>query len=63
MSYVEGHRHATVTINDHGAILEIVACFLTVVIVLATSLRLSLRIFTRHVAGLDDALVLLATVS
>jgi hypothetical protein len=62
-SYIEGPRHGQVTPNDHGAILQIAAWFLMVTMILATFLRLSLRLSTAHIPGRDDAAVLLAMVS
>ena len=61
--YIEGPRHAVVTPDDNGAVLQIVTYFLIVVAILATLLRLFLRVNVAHGAGLDDSLACLATVS
>lgn len=61
--YVEGPRHAVVTPDDNGAVLQIVTYFLIVVAVLATLLRLFLRVNVAHAAGIDDGLACLAMVS
>ena len=61
--YVEGPRHAVVTPDDNGAVLQIVTYFLIVVAALATLLRLFLRVSVAHAAGLDDGLACLALVS
>ena len=55
--YVEGPRHAIITPDDNGPIVEIVAWFLLVLMVSATGLRLSIRFTTAHVAGRDDAVL------
>ncbi len=62
-TYIEGFRHATVSPDDHGAILQIVAWFMLVVMVLATVLRLLIRFTTSHIPGFDDVFVSLAMVS
>ena len=59
----EGHRHATITADDRGAVLQIVAWFLMVVMILTVSLRLLIRFTTTLVPGLDDAVALGAMVS
>ena len=55
--YVEGPRHAIITPDDNGPIVEIVAWVLLVLMVSATGLRLSIRFTTAHVAGRDDAVL------
>lgn len=59
----EGPRHATVTPDDHGAILQIVAWFLMVLMILSIFLRLTIRLTTTHIPGTDDATVFVAMVS
>lgn len=59
----EGPRHGQVTPDNHGDILLVVAWFLMVVMILATSLRLIIRFTTAHIPGLDDVVVVLAMVS
>lgn len=59
----EGPRHAIVTPDDHGPVLQIVAWFLMVVTILSISLRLMIRFTTTHVPGIDDAVVIVAMVS
>lgn len=59
----EGPRHAIVTPDDHGAVLQIVTWFLMVVMILSISLRLMIRFTTTHVPGIDDAVVFVAMVS
>src|SRR4051812_42793591 len=49
----EGPRHATVTPDDHGAILQIVAWFLMVLMILSIFLRLTIRLTTTHIPGTD----------
>ena len=61
--YVEGPRHAVVTPDDNGAVLQIVTYFLMVVAILATLLRLFLRVNVAYAAGVDDGLACLAMVS
>jgi hypothetical protein len=62
-NFIEGARHATVTPDDHGAVLQIAAWFLLVVMILATIPRLTIRSTTNHIPRLDDVLVSLAMVS
>ncbi|KYG42582.1 hypothetical protein M433DRAFT_26790 [Acidomyces richmondensis BFW] len=57
--YDEGTRHAVVTANNCGAVLEIVAWFLMVVMILATALKLVIRLIARQ-PGVDDVLVTIA---
>jgi hypothetical protein len=59
----EGPRHATVTPDDHGAILQIVAWFLMVLMILSIFLRLTIRLTTTHIPGTDDTVVFVAMVS
>lgn len=54
--------HGTVTPDDHGAILQVVAWVLMVVMILSISLRLTIRFTTTHIPGLDDVMVFGATV-
>lgn len=61
--YKEGFRHAEVTFDNQGAILQIAAWFLMVVMILATFLRLTIRFTTRQVPGLDDTILIVAMVS
>jgi len=61
--YAEGSRHATVTLDNNGAVLQIIALFLMVVTILATILRLILRVNVAHAAGSDDGLACLALVN
>lgn len=61
--YIEGPRHAVVTSDDNGAVLQIVTYFLIVVVAMATLLRLFLRVNVAHAAGPDDGLACLALVS
>ncbi|KAK2737891.1 hypothetical protein FQN57_007342 [Myotisia sp. PD_48] len=49
-------RHV-VTPDDHGPILQVVSWFMMVVMILATWLKLTIRLTTSHVAGIDDAIV------
>ena len=62
-SYPEGPRHGVVTSDDHGAVLNVVAWFLMVVMILSTFLRLLIRFTTTHVPGLDDIVLAVAMVS
>ncbi|OCK74153.1 hypothetical protein K432DRAFT_410102 [Lepidopterella palustris CBS 459.81] len=57
----EGPRHATITPDDHGALLAMTTWFLMVTMILATSTRIIVRYTTQHVPGFDDILVLVAT--
>ena len=57
------HRHAVVTLDDNGGILQIAAWFLMVVMILSAFLRLIIRFTTTHVPGLDDAVLVVAMVS
>jgi hypothetical protein len=61
--YTVGLRHATVTSDNNGAVLQIAALFLMVVTILATLLRLVLRFNIAHAAGYDDGLAFLGLVS
>ena len=61
--YIEGPRHAVVTEDDHGAVLQIVAWFSMVTMILATLLRLAIRFMTVQKPGMDDLMVSLAMVS
>lgn len=61
--YNEGFRHAEITLDNQGAILQIAAWFLMVVMILATILRLTIRFATRQVPGLDDTFLTIAMVS
>lgn len=58
-----GARHATVIPDDHGTILQIVAWFLMVLMILSIFLRVTIRLTTTHIPGTDDAVVLVAMVS
>ncbi|KYG42592.1 hypothetical protein M433DRAFT_55115, partial [Acidomyces richmondensis BFW] len=51
-----------VTFDNQGAILQIAAWFLMVVMILATFLRLTIRFTTRQVPGLDDTILIVAMV-
>jgi hypothetical protein len=59
----EGPRHATVTPDDHGAILQIATWLLMVLMILSIVLRLTIRLTTTHIPGIDDAVVFVAMVS
>jgi hypothetical protein len=59
----EGPRHATVTPDGHGAILQIATWFLMVLMILSIFLRLTIRLTTTHTPGIDDAVVFVAMVS
>jgi hypothetical protein len=61
--FTERPRHAVVTSDNNGAVLQIISSFLMVVIILATLLRLILRVNIVHAAGYDDGLACLALVS
>ena len=54
--YVEGHRNAVVTADNHGPVLEIIVWFLMVVMICAALLKLAVRSIARGL-GLDDLLV------
>lgn len=56
----EGSRRATVTADDHGALLQIVAWFTMVAMILMVFLRLAIRFTATHSAGFDDAIVFAA---
>jgi hypothetical protein len=58
----EGPRHAIVTPDDHGPILNIVSWFLLSLMIQAIVLRLTLRVTTAHVPGIDDGVAVAATV-
>ncbi|KAK5170646.1 uncharacterized protein LTR77_005235 [Saxophila tyrrhenica] len=62
-TYIEGIRYATISPDDHGAVLQIIAWLMMVVMILATTLRLMIRFTTNHIPGFDDAFVSLATLS
>lgn len=59
----EGVRHAAVTADDHGAILQIVAWFMMVSMILMVALRLAIRFTATRLAGWDDTFVVIAMVS
>lgn len=59
----EGLRHAAITADDHGAILQIVAWFMMVTMILMVSLRLTIRFTATRLAGWDDTLTVIAMVS
>lgn len=59
----EGFRHAEVTEFDRGALIQIPAWFLMVVLILVTFLKLAIRFKATHNPGADDALCFLAMVS
>lgn len=59
--YTEGPRFATVSHDDHGPILSILAWFLMVVFVLATLLKLTVRATAKGL-GLDDVFLTFAMV-
>lgn len=59
----EGMRHAAVTADDHGAILQIVAWFMMVSMILMVALRLAIRFTATRLAGWDDTFVIIAMVS
>ena len=61
--YLGGHRHAVVTDNDHGPILQIAMWFLMVTMILITLLRLAIRYADTRRLGLDDAVFVLAMVN
>ena len=52
----EGPRHAEITPFDHGALIQIPAWFLMVVMILVTFLKLCIRFKATHNPGLDDAI-------
>ena len=59
---VEGHRHQTISDSDHGPIVDIIAWYTMVVMVLAVCLRLLVR-NVKNVMGVDDLLCVPAMVS
>ncbi len=59
----EGFRHAEVTPFDHGALIQIPAWFLMVVMILTTLLKLVIRFKATRNPGLDDAMCFLGMVS
>lgn len=59
----ERPRKARITPDDHGPILEIVALFFMVTMVLSFLVRLMIRWTTGHIFGKDDAFALGAMVS
>lgn len=59
---VEGHRHQTISDSDHGPIVDIIAWYTMVVMILAVCLRLLVR-NVKHVVGVDDLLCVPAMVS
>lgn len=58
----EGPRHAVITADSQGAVLQIAAWFLMVVMILSVLLRLFIRFTTAHLPGTDDAVLCLAAV-
>jgi hypothetical protein len=62
-AFLGGQRHAVVTDDDHGPILQIVMWFLMVAMILMTLLRLAIRFAAARDFGLDDAICVLAMVS
>lgn len=63
MEIEEGPRHAEITSFDHGALIQIPAWFLMVVMIMVTFLKLVIRFKATRNPGLDDALCLVAMVS
>lgn len=63
MENEEGPRHAEITPFDHGALIQIPAWFLMVVMILITFLKLAIRFKATRNPGLDDALCFVAMVS
>lgn len=59
----EGPRHAVITADDQGALLQIAAWFLMVVMILATSSRVMVRLNTSQVPGIDDIVTVGAMVA
>jgi hypothetical protein len=59
----EGPRHAEVTTFDHGALIEIPAWFLMVVMISVTFLKLAIRFKATRNPGVDDALCFVGMVS
>ena len=61
----EGFRHATITTNDHGGLIQIVAWYLMIVMILATVLKLAIRFKPplKRNPGIDDAVYVVAMVS
>lgn len=62
-AFLGGQRHAVVTNDDHGPILQIAIWFLMVAMILMTLLRLAIRFAASRDLGLDDAICVLAMVS
>lgn len=58
----EGHRHQVISDSDHGAIIDIIAWYTMVVMILAVCLRLLVR-QVKNVVGVDDILCIPAMVS
>jgi hypothetical protein len=52
----EGPRHAQVTPFEHGALIQIPAWFLMVVMISVTFLKLAVRFKATRNPGLDDAI-------
>jgi hypothetical protein len=62
VAFLGGQRHAVVTDDDHGPILQIAMWFLMVAMILMTLLRLAIRFAAARDLGLDDAICVLAMV-
>ncbi|RMZ84500.1 hypothetical protein DV737_g1088, partial [Chaetothyriales sp. CBS 132003] len=60
-AFLGGQRHAVITDDDHGAVLQIVTWILMVAMILMMMLRLAVRITVVREVGLDDAICILAT--
>lgn len=61
-AYIEGPRHAVVTSDDHGAVLQIVAWLAMVLVILAAFLRLTIRFTNIRRPAVDDTFIVLAMV-
>jgi hypothetical protein len=62
-SVQEGPRHAIVTSENHGALIQIASWFVMVAVVLMTGLRLATRFKTARNPGIDDMICVAAMVS
>lgn len=58
----EGPRNAAVTPDDHGAILQISAWFLMVLMILSILVRLTIRVIVTKNRGIDDVIALISMV-
>jgi hypothetical protein len=57
-----GQRHAVVTADDHGPVLEIAMWFLLVTVILTTLLRLAIKYSDTRRLNCDDFVFILAAV-